>query len=209
MGAAGGCQDWDSFWTRRSLEQDVELMRDPVFADERRTGIAGLQGRDELLDPKYQAELRKIATTDSNGMVRAQAARALNQARDVEAKPIFLSLLSDPEARVRLEAAKALRNLPDEGAIPRLVELANDPSQDRDVRIWCVFALSSYRRPDAARALVPMLGAKDYSVAYEARCSLRRMTGRDYHQEQGLWLKYLAANPDKFIPMPATRPYEG
>lgn len=206
--SAMGCEDWDNFWNKRSLEQDLALMRDPIFADERRSGIAGLQRRDELLNPEYQAELRRMAAGDPNGMVRAQATRALNQARDVQAKPIFLSLLADPEPRVRLEAAKALRNLPDDRAVPRLIELANDTAQDRDVRIWCVFALSSYRRMETARALVPMLGAKDYSVAFEARCSLRRMTGRDYHQEQGLWLKYLAAHPDSFIPMPATQPYQ-
>lgn len=193
-----GCEDWRRLWNRKSLEQNVEAMRDPIFPDERRSGIAGIQRRDELREGPYQAEFRTIARADSHPSVRAQATRALNQGRDDEARPVFMALLNDPEPKVRLEAVKGLRNLPDERAIPRLTELANDDRQDRDVRIWAVAALGSYRRLEVARSLVPLLDARDFGVAHEARWSLRRMTGRDYKYEQGTWLRFLTTSPAPF-----------
>lgn len=201
-----GCEDFRSFWNRRSLAEDVSAMRDPIFPDERRLGIVGIQRRDELRDPAYVAELESIARIDSAGAVRAQAARALNQARDENARPIFVSLLSDPEPRVQLEAVKALRNLPDESAVPKLVAIAGNDDRSRDVRVWAVAALSSYRKLEVARALVPLLESRDFSVAFEARCSLRRMTGRDYHFEEGVWLKYLSSSATPVLPAPTTSP---
>lgn len=200
--ASAGCEDTRSFFNRTTLEQDLRAMRDPVFPDERRIGIANLQRRDELFQETYKAELRTLAAKDPAPIVRAQATRALNQARDTEARPIFLDLLKDPEAPVRLEAVKALRNQPDERAIPQLLALASSPEQNRDVRIWAVTALGAYRRIDVARAVVPLVSTRDFSVAFEARSSLRRMTGRDYYYDEGQWLRYLASRPDPFRPPP-------
>lgn len=203
---SAGCEDFRTFWHKSSLQEDMASIHDPVFPDERRIGINGMQRRDELTDPAFEAELAKIARTDPAASVRAQATRALNKARDDSARPLFMALLADTEPKVRLEAVKALRNLPDEHAIPRLIELSNDVNQNRDVRIWSVAALGLYKRVDVARTLVSLLDARDFSVAHEARMSLVRLTGRDFHFEQGTWLKYLLGRPNPFKPSPATQP---
>lgn len=200
-----GCQDFHSFWGRRTLEGDVNAMEDPIFPDERRSGIAGLQRRPEGKEEPYTQRFRQIARTDEHPAVRGQAVRALNQARDEKAVPIFVAAMNDPEANVRLEAVKAMRHLPDDKAVPRLVELATSVEQDRDVRIWATTALRAYPRLDVARSLIPLLSGRDFAVAHEARLSLRRMTGKDFHYEEGLWLRYLTATPNPFIAAPTTR----
>jgi hypothetical protein len=203
MLATTGCSSIRSFFKPRRLAQDVAAMEDPVFPDERRAGIAGLQKRPEGKEAPYTDRFQQIARTDTHPSVRAQAVRALNQARVEQAKPIFIASLSDPEPRVRLEGAKALRHFPDEAALARLTQLVTDENQDRDVRIWAANALSRQPRIDVARTLTTLLEGRDFAVAYEARLGLRRMTGgKDYHYDPGLWLAYLTETP---APFPATQ----
>jgi HEAT repeat protein len=201
-----GCQDWRRFWNKRDLAGDVKAMEDPVFPDERRSGVAGIQRRPELTQDIYQERFRQIARTDAHFAVRAQAARALNQGRDESAKPIFLVLLSDPEPRVRLEAAKALRHLPDERAVPRLLEIVGNENENRDVRIWSATALGRYPRSQVARALINLLPGRDFAVAAAARDSLRRMSGKDFHYDDALWLAWITSPNSTLQSAPATRP---
>jgi HEAT repeat protein len=203
----GGCQDFRSFWGRRSVEEDLKAIEDPVFPDERRIGVAGLQRREEQRDdPAVRARFRELGEKDPHSSVRAQAVRALNQGRDDQARPLYLALLDDPEPRVRLEAVKALRNIPDERAVPRLTALATNDEQDRDVRIYATSALRNYPRIDVARTLVTLVDARDFAVSYEARASLKRLTKKDFHYDPALWLAYLTGRPDPFaIEMPTTR----
>ena len=182
---SGGC-----FNTTR-LREDVAGMQDPVFPDERRQGIAGLQWRPEGKQEEYKAQFRQIAVTDSSPLVRAQAVRALNQARDPGAEPIYLTAIRETKPAVQLEGAKALRHAPDERAIGRLTELASNDQNNRDVRVWAARALGAYPRLDVARTLVALLETKDFSVSFEARSSLRFMTGKDFHYDTSLWLNWL------------------
>ncbi|MFN4243348.1 MAG: HEAT repeat domain-containing protein [Tepidisphaerales bacterium] len=183
---------------RRTLAQDARGLEDPDFPDERRAAIASLQRRPEGRVEPYTERFRQLARVDPHPSVRAQAVRALNQARDEKARPVFVAAAGDASARVQLEAVKALRHLPDDRALPRLIELATNEENDSDVRMWAVRALSRYPRLDVARVLVNLLQGRDFAVSYEARGSLRRMTGgKDFHYEQRLWLAYLttASNP--------------
>ncbi len=199
-----GCSSIRSFISPRRLAQDVAALEDPIFPDERRSGIAGLQRRPEGRQSAYVQRFRQIAQTDPHPAVRAQAIRALNQARDEQSRPIFVSALSDPAPRVQLEGAKALRNLPEDAAVIRLTQLVTDEAQDRDVRIWATHAISKQPRIDVARTLVSVLEGRDFAVAYEARAGLRRMTGgKDFHYDPALWLAYITSNS---APFPATRP---
>lgn len=177
---------------RRTLAQDARGLEDPIFPDERRAAIASLQRRPEGRREPYTERFRQMARVDTHHSVRAQAVRALNQARDEAARPVFLAAASDPAPRVQLEAVKALRHAPDDRAVTRLIELASSEDQDRDVRMWAARALSRYPRLDVARVLVTLLQGRDFAVSYEARGSLRRMTGgKDFHYDQALWLGYL------------------
>lgn len=201
--ASSGCQDFRSMFFRRTLERDVNAMEDPIFPDERRSGIAGLQRRPEGKEAPYTDRFRQIARVDESAAVRAQAVRALNQARDPASLPLFITSLNDADPKVRLEAVKALRHVADDRAVPRLVELSTSTSENRDVRIWATTALRNYTRLEVARSLVPLLSGRDFAVATEARLALRHMTGgRDFHYDEGLWLRYFTTNPAPFSRAP-------
>lgn len=205
-----GCSDFNSFWFPRRLAGDVRAMEDPDFPDERRSGIAGIQRRPELKEDVYLTRFRQIAAVDASPIVSAQAIRALNQARDTSAAPVFIAALGDKDPKVRLEAVKALHNMPDDKAINSLTVLCLDEDQNRDVRIWSTNALGHYNRIDVARTLVRLLPVTDFAVAYEARLSLRRITGKDFYYDEGLWLNFLTGNPTPFarssVAVPASRP---
>jgi hypothetical protein len=178
-------------WNKRGLKGDLEALEDPIFPDERRSGIAGLQKRREGKQDVYLERFRTMAVTDSSPQVRGQAVRALNQARDGQAVPVYLQAIRENEPRVQIEGVKALRHAPDDRAVARLLELASAEQTDRDVRIWATRALGCYPRLDVANRLAGLLTTRDFSVAYEARSSLWFMTGKDFHYDPALWGAWL------------------
>ena len=99
---------------------------------------------------------------------------------------------------MRLEAAKALANIPDPNASAPLLKLVDSAPEPRDVRIAAADALRHYRQLDVARTLVNTLNGRDFSVAWQARKSLTRMTGSDYAYDETAWLNYLTG-PDRAI----------
>jgi hypothetical protein len=174
----------------------VKRMENDRFADARRRGINELLRWDFAQNGPYVRRYRQIAKDDPDPYVRSIAIRALNRSRDPEARPLFVEALSDPSEFVRLEAAKALVNLPDPAAAEALIRLVKSPEENRDVRIAAADALGHYKQLEVARALTPRLNEHDFSVAWQARRSLRRMTGRDFHYNEAAWLEYLSG-PDK------------
>ena len=97
---------------------------------------------------------------------------------------------------MRLEAAKALANLPDPAAADPLVKLVSNADEDRDVRVAAAQALNHYKKLEVARALTSRLNERDFSVAWQARRSLRRLTGKDFRYNEAAWLEYIAG-PEK------------
>jgi hypothetical protein len=174
----------------------VRLMEDGKSPDARRQGINDLARWDFAQNGPYARRYRQIAKSDPDPLVRSVAIRALNRARDADARPIFVEALSDPSELVRLEGAKALVNLPDPAAADALIRLVSNPEEDRDVRIAAAEALKHYKKIEVARALVPRLNERDFSVSWQARRSLRRMTGKDFFYNEAAWLEYIAG-PDK------------
>jgi hypothetical protein len=174
----------------------VRLMEDAKAPDARRQGINDLARWDFAQGGPYVRRYRQIASGDPDPLVRSVAIRALNRARDPDARPIFVAALSDPNELVRLEGAKALLNLPDPAAMDALIRLVGNPEEDRDVRIAAAEALKHYKKIEVARALVPRLNERDFSVSWQARRSLRRMTGKDFFYNEAAWLEYIAG-PDK------------
>ena len=173
----------------------VRLMEDGRSADARRQGINDLLRWDFAQGGPYVRRYRQIAKNDPDPLVRSVALRALNRARDPDARPLFIEALSDPSDLVRLEGAKALVNLPDPAAIEPLIRLVANPEEDRDIRIAAAEALKHYKKIEVARALIPRLNERDFGVSWQARRSLRRMTGRDFLYDEAAWLEY-AAGPD-------------
>lgn len=174
----------------------ARLMEDTASADARRRGINDLVRWDFAQGGPYVKRYRQIAAGDPEPLVRATAIRALNRARDPEARPIFIDALRDASPEVRLEAAKALNNLPDPNAAEPLTRVVANPEEDRDVRIAAADALRHYKSIEVARALIPRLAEHDFGLAWQSRRSLRTMTGRDLRYDEAAWLEYITG-PEK------------
>jgi HEAT repeat protein len=174
----------------------ARMMEDDTSADNRRVGINTLVKNDFAQRPPYTDRYRQIAESDADPLVRASAIRALNVARDVEATDLYIKALADADALVRLEGAKALANMPDPDGIDPLLRVLNAPEEDKDIRIAAANALRHYPRTDVARALAGALGERTFGVAWQARRSLKRITGVDYAYDDAAWLQYIS-NPTK------------
>jgi HEAT repeat protein len=173
----------------------VLLMEDPAYSDSRRQGINALAARSFGRQGVYTTRYAQIAQFDRDPMVRATAIRALNRARDMNGVPVFIQGLADESRQIRLESAKALANLPSNDAIPALLKVFTTATEDTDVRIAAADALRHYRTKEVTSALVASLNERDFSVAWQARQSLRALTGADYRYSQAAWNDYLKQNP--------------
>jgi hypothetical protein len=171
-------------------------MENPRYPDRRRTSINKLVSREYGKHDPYTKRYAQIARSDPDWLVRATALRALNRARYRPGTPVFIDALKDENALVRVEAAKALANVPDPDAAAPLMAVVANAGEDRDVRIAAADALRHYRKLDVARSLATQLGGNDFGVAWQARQSLARLTGRDMKYNQAAWMGYLTG-PDK------------
>lgn len=185
---------WDNmFGTTASVQaQDMESDQ----PDRRRLGLVSLTDRPFGKAPPYTTRYKQIAQFDTSPLVRATALRSLNRSRDESATGIMIAALDDESPLVRLEAAKGLANLPNSNAAGPLLKVFTNPKEEVDVRIAAADALGYYRRLEVARALTPRLAEHDFSVAWQARRSLCRLTGRDYFYNEAAWLEYITG-PDK------------
>jgi hypothetical protein len=169
--------------------------------DARREGIMGLVDRPWGQTPTYTVAYARIAEDDrQDPLVRASALRALNRARVRRFTPLYVKDLADPSELVRLEACKALNRMPDANAVPDLIKLVGRAEEGKDVRIAAAEALRHYKRVDVARALVGLLGEREFGIAWQAQFSLRDVTGRNLGYDESKWLGYLSS-PDKDKPL--------
>ncbi len=176
----------NALWGARKME-------DPYFPDERREGVMFLVDHGYGQRPPYTTRYQQIAKNDPDFTVRAAAVRALNRARDNSAGNVFTAALSDNNDLVRLEGAKALVNLPSPNAVEPLKKIVASPVENKDLRIAAAEALKHYRDIGVARTLVNVLNGRDFGVAWQARHSLRDITGRDLRYDESAWLNYLTA----------------
>ena len=159
--------------------------------DDRREGMLYLTDHDYGLKEPYTKFYRDIAEKDPDPLVRATALRSLNRARDKQATPLFIKALSDPSPLVRLEGAKALYRVPDPAAADKLLAMAMSAEENKDVRIAAAEALQYYRRIDIGRQLVSLLNQRDFGIAWQARRTLKRLTGKDLNYDEAAWLQYI------------------
>lgn len=163
--------------------------------DERFEAINFLVYYDWGRQSPYTDRYDQIARGDSSPLVRAVALRALNRSRVASPEGTIRGMLNDSSELVRLEAAKALSNTYDPQASVKLRAMLTADGETRDVRIAVADALRHDRTPEGYRALVAVLGDRDFAVAWTARRSLRRMTGQDFRWSEADWARWLATNP--------------
>jgi hypothetical protein len=194
--SATGCQSVYNKFKGNTPGRYARMMEDTDSPNNRRIGIANLAEEEFGRREPYTTRYRQIFQTDSDPLVRAAAIRALNVSRDEGAAGLYLRALVDSDVRVRLEGAKALTNMPSAEATDVLLKLLNAPEEDQDVRIAAAAALKHYARRDVARSLVAVLDERTFGIAWQARRSLRRMTGVDYAYDDAAWLEYIS-NPSE------------
>ena len=173
--------------TPRYLEW-ARTFNDPASTpDDLRQAMMGLVRYEHGRKPPYTDAYAEAARRSPDALVRATAIRALNISRDARATPLFVEKLEDESDLVRLEAAKALANVPADAAPGPLLEVARSPREVLDVRLAAVDALGRYDNPQLRQALIAMLEADDFSLAWQARQSLVNITGEDHGFNLDAW----------------------
>jgi len=175
---------------------------DPTFPDRRRQAIMYLSKRSYGRQDPYVTYYAEMVRSDPDYTVKAMAIRALNRARAKKYTSFYIQALEkDRHEPVRLEAAKALANIPDERAVAVLLEhLDHRKEESVNVRVACADALRIYRTKEVAQALVAVLADDpQLAVCFQARRSLKLMTGKDYRYDSAAWLEWFApGNPKPF-----------
>jgi len=188
---------FDRTWglmTGRTPIRAVGMMEDSRSADNRRKGIYELVRQEFGRHEPYTRRYRQIAQSDADFTVRAAAIRALNWSRDTQAVGLFIAGLNDPNELVRWEAAKAMANVPDPTALEPLTRALGNANESKNVRVAAADALRHYHNLGAARALVATLEGKDFGVAWQARKSLKAITGKDLRYNERAWLEFLTSS---------------
>lgn len=142
-------------------------------AVERRAAVVALGQRGRPFRRDATPMLREALRADTDGPVRAEAARAIGRLGLRDALPELITALADPESSVRLTAAVALWRLPDPSAVPALITALAD--SDPQVRAHCALAVGVTEDPRAAEPLSRLLEDEDPNVRLEAVRSLGRI----------------------------------
>ncbi len=176
----------------------AKAMIDPNSADRRREAVVYFADREYGRKAPYVDYYAEMARSDLDPTVKAMAIRALNRARARQHSQIYIPSLKDTNEQVRLEAVKALANMPDDAAADALVRVLNNVEESTDVRVAAADALRGYKNVQVAQALARALMDRQFGVAWQARKSLKLMTGKDYRYDQAGWLTYLSGAEKPF-----------
>jgi hypothetical protein len=190
--------------------QVAKNLLDPTYPDRRRQAVMWFSKREYGRKDPYVIYYAEMARTDTDWSVRAMAIRALNRVRARQYSSIYIEAMTDKNELVRLEAVKALANMPDPRAVDELMNRLDYRKEESvDVRIAAADALRHYRTSQVAHALVralgsvqgpdPLEGERQLGVSFQARRSLKLMTGKDYRYDVAKWLDYLATTPKPFV----------
>jgi len=127
------------------------------------SGSAGAQVRDRLLPI-----VEKLARNPAESLVQRQTAiQALGSRRSSTVVPILRDLLADPIPEIRQAAAQALGWQGNGDALALLPPLIGSSTQDEEVRLAAVVALSTTGLPDA-RAVVEGVARSENARLREA-----------------------------------------
>jgi HEAT repeat protein len=176
--------------------------------DERRKALLSLIHEPAARDPEAYRALDVIACTDRNDAVRRAAIAVLARYEDDRPTETLLKLLHAEDYAttvrpvgdaIRWDAVTALGRLAERGVIPepRQPEVVQTltallyESPDHNVQVSAAQALCHFYCRESITALVGALSARDFGVSYEARASLRYMTGLQEDMAPAAWQEWL------------------
>jgi HEAT repeat protein len=176
--------------------------------DQRRKALLSLIHEPAARSPEAFQALDLIARTDQNVAVRRAAIAVLAQYQDDRPAETLLKLLhaEDHPTTVRpvndatrWDAVTALGELAGRGAIPaprhpevvRTLTALLYESPEHHVQLSAAHALRHFYCRESITALAGALSARDFGVAYEARASLRHLTGLEEDMGPAAWDEWL------------------
>lgn len=138
---------------------------------------------------QYFSDFTTALDSDTDYLVRAQAAVALGKLKDPKAIPYLVTALSDNSNYVRIDSANALGNIGDPQAIQALTKsLVDDPSPH--VRRACAKALGNIGTNEPVEALIRAMDDVDLSVSDTAYQSLCKITKQSLPKKIGDWKEW-------------------
>lgn len=186
----------------QSPQELIKTMFESPDPDMRRGAICELASHGYGLQESYLKGYTAIVQRDSDPSVRSAALRALGCGGNARYIAPAIAALQDPNPQVRQDAAIALDSMVDAQAMGPLIDRsANDTAPE--VRCQAARALRHYRQPVVVDALLAGLSDAEFCVRFQARSSLREITGRDGGSDVAAWRKLLAEKPPA---TPATQP---
>lgn len=176
-----------------SPQELVAMAFDPNDSDRRREGAYQLSQKSWGRQEKYCKGYALLAREDADPTVRSAAVQALGRAKNQKFLVDVASALDDSQASVRLNAAMVLDEFYGDPALAPLRQHALEDSSV-DVRMWCAKALRHFRRQEALTALQQCLKDSSFGVTYQARASLKELTGRDHGYSPDAWDSVVQSN---------------
>ena len=184
-----GCANKVDRWQKQILAENNP--------DQRREAVLELMEKRLSKSDKAVRLFAMLAETDADPTVRSAAVQALGESHNTSAvDPLAKVLTSDSDARVRLDAAAALAKVRQPQAVRALLDRLR---QDRsyEVRAACARTLGHYPYPGVVQALVAALLSEDFSVSFQARQSLEKLTGKSFPSSRD-WQNWLDQTPEPF-----------
>jgi len=156
-------------------------------ADLRREGILKL-GQKKMARKKATPKiLRNMAQNDPNPQVRAAAVSVLARIDKGQTLLIILQKATqDASPLVRRECIVPLGIQNDEQAGVILLEMLRT-DEDAELRAEAAAALKNYPAPKTIRGLIEGLTDEAFSVNYQCRQSLIKLTGKDFGYDHTEW----------------------
>ena len=160
-------------------------------ADQRREGVLMLADKEPAQWDVTPRILSIMAQGDPNPQVRTAAVNVLAQLDRPEELMTTLSATSrDESPQVRMETLRVLADQNNTEASAILLErLQKDP--DASIRSEAAQQLSRFPQNNVISALISALSDDEFAVTYEARHSLKTITGEDFNYDAGAWRNYL------------------
>lgn len=181
----------------KSIESWEKQIVSEKSADQRREAILELMESNRGKSDGAVRLLAMLARDDEEPTVRSTAAQALGRTDNPNAvEPLVEVLTQDSDSQVRIDAAVGLENVRGPEAVRALLTHLREDPEDQ-VRTACARTLGEYPYAGVVRALATAMLAEDFSIVFEARKSLEKLTGQSFQTSKD-WRDWLEENGDPF-----------